>query len=677
MQLKITIIFSIIFLLQFPLFAQVAPDYLLQKGIKAYQNENYREAIVQFSRLLSIDSTHRDAYYLLSSAYLTNQQAQKSLEVSTEGLKRYPRERTLHWITAEAYLQKKEVKASLRHYQLIHDTYQETGNMPSNITVKALKQRLGQVHSQLGNHAVIAGEFILAIRHFAAANQVLPDQAFTYTNLALAYIKNKDWEKALQIAEAGLKRFPEQESLISAKTNALYQKKDYKALTEEYAKLHQNHPENIDIAIAYGELLMANQEYGKASELYNNLIKNHPQEKKIYESLLKVYESKLNFDGKVRVLKQMLPHFDKAEIYRRIAASLEMMNRWSEVRKYYDTLMTYVEEDLPLRKKIAHSYVEEDSLEKAQNYYQDLLKDYPEDQELLMELGQVQEENEDWEKALQTYQKLESIDPGIYVDTRLGYVYQELGQSAKALDYYAKVIENKPVVVAYLGASQLIKQSQPDSAFWLAKKAFELAFSDLKSLEKQLNQVMEGGNSIAKLAANKELMREADKKDELATQIFHHLASFEYLRAKTAILEFTQNFSESAKLHFLIGEFFYQHNQFDQALHRLEMAAKLNPNLQEVHLLIGEIQQSNRNVYSAILAYERVLTLNHQSEKAFKALIKLYQKEGKLNMLCEKWLAKYQADQKNKVLQEYLIEALHKAGKYKTAKKIIEANKES
>jgi len=251
-----------------------------------------------------------------------------------------------------------------------------------------------------------------------------------------------------------------------------------------------------------------------------------------------------------------------------------------------------------------------------------------------------------------------------------------LGHPNQALDYYQQAREKSDEPIAYWGAATILQTAYPDSSFQLAEKALAIALAQLQKQEKQLKNQLTSQNKVRLINQNKNLLQEIKAADSITTLAFNHLATYEYTRARQSILNLTQDFSQSAKLHYLMGKFYHHHQQHELALKQLQRSAQLNPNLWENQLLLATIHQQHGQNLQAILAYEKVLTLQAKNKEAHRMLVKLYQQEDRLELLCEKWLARYQADQQNEILQEHLIEALHKSGRVATAKKIIANTKD-
>lgn len=659
-----------------PLMAQVHPEYFLRQGMEVYQEKKFSEAIQYFSTALSLDSSNTSVYYILSAAFLANQEAGKSLRIAKKGMEKFPLESSFYWLAAEAELQLQNFPAALNFYKEVKKHYIKEGKLPQQVNERMLKERIGQLNSQLGSLAAKENNYQKALSYFQEAYRYLPEHPSSYTNLAFTYLQLQRWEQALAVAEKGLLKFPDQQSLIGIKTNALYQKKDYKGLIDEYRKLYQQNPEELEVAITYAELLMADQQYQEAQDFYTRLLEAHPTEKQIYESLIRVYESNLNYPAKVTVLKKMLPHFqEKAPIYQQLSETLSMMEKWKDARAYYDTLLQWSDDPIAIKEKIAQTYLEQDSLQQAEEIYLALLSSNSEIPELFLQLGKIQEELLRWQEALETYKRWNDLTGSEKSFIRLGFVHEKLGNRDSALKNYETTIRNGTTnPLPFLGVSRLLRQSNLDSSFQLSKNALSLSFEQLKQEEKKVTTLFSGSKSLTELSRQKQVIAEAKKQEEAATEAFDHFTSFDYEKVKPALLTLTEDFRESAKLHFLIGRFYYRNQEYESALQRLNSSVGLYSNMAEAHLLIGKIQRKKENLLQSILAYERVLTLDAKNKEAYQQLIKLYQQEDKLELLSDKWLARYRGDQKNQVLKEYLMEALHKAGKFELAKEIGKEN---
>jgi len=276
-----------------------------------------------------------------------------------------------------------------------------------------------------------------------------------------------------------------------------------------------------------------------------------------------------------------------------------------------------------------------------------------------------------WPEALLTYQELDKLSPSSEVSAKLAKASEELGQTKQALAYYDSSIQEGASAQAYLGLSRILKNEMQDSSLVLAKQAFDLTFSKLTSYEKKLNQKLQGKNTLNGLIDNESLIQNIQKEERFASKAFYHLASFPFDGVSELIIGLTEQFPQSAKIHTYIGEYLYRHDLTEKSHSFLLKSVRLAPNQKEAHNLLGKIYQQKEQYQESILAFERSLSLDNTDTKIYRNLINLYSKTGQLDQLCNKWMIRYQSGADHQILKQPLIEALHKAGRYEEAKKII------
>jgi cytochrome c-type biogenesis protein CcmH/NrfG len=135
-----------------------------------------------------------------------------------------------------------------------------------------------------------------------------------------------------------------------------------------------------------------------------------------------------------------------------------------------------------------------------------------------------------------------------------------------------------------------------------------------------------------------------------------------------------EEYPNSSRLYLFKAKVSYSLNEKASAQQALEQSIRLGAKNAEVHLLLGDVFQDLNNTTSAILSYERSLSLDKDYEPAYERLIAISQKSQKMDELCNRWLMRYQNNKGHTTLKEYLISALHKADRFEDAEKIITNN---
>ena len=110
----------------------------------------------------------------------------------------------------------------------------------------------------------------------------------------------------------------------------------------------------------------------------------------------------------------------------------------------------------------------------------------------------------------------------------------------------------------------------------------------------------------------------------------------------------------------------------DQATTILTRAARSAPRDPEIHRRIAQIYERGGNITGALQAWERALAADNDMEEAYRQLIRLHRANGTLDGLCDRWLARHRADPGNERLADFLVDALHRAGRYEEARQITQ-----
>jgi len=130
------------------------------------------------------------------------------------------------------------------------------------------------------------------------------------------------------------------------------------------------------------------------------------------------------------------------------------------------------------------------------------------------------------------------------------------------------------------------------------------------------------------------------------------------------------------RLHLLVGRYHRRNGSLAVARHHLQRAVELTPNSTPAHLETGGVATTQGDTTTAIRAYRRAFALDPSAPGAATALIRLYDAQGRLGALIQRWRRQYES-RPVEALRDPLIEALHKAGRYQEAQNIVETAAES
>lgn len=654
---------------------------LLQTAMKYYQSGEYPQAITTLRDILDKDSTQVQAHILLSTSYLQSGNALMAQLAAERGIRLFPENPSLNWIEAEALVQMQKYRRALRYYTKIDTTTNMlNANVIRTVSREQLRQRIGKVNIALGAQQFQQDSLQSALKRFQTARTYLPDSVSVYRNLAYLYAQMERWGKSITWADSGLKRFPDNVDLLRIKGSSLFRKKDYAPLLDVYKKLHQLKPDDIDINLAYGEVLLVNQKPADAERLYKSLMKKYPRNKRIYNALIQINERQFNSKGKMAVLRRMQSQFPRdPEVLTDIAETYEVMNKWSNARAVYDSIQTFTGDTLRTQLATASTYERQDSLPRAASVYRQLYQQFPAKQQVLIEYGKVLEKLNRWTTAREIYTALDSINSTPYSLRHLGWTYEKLGKTVKADSSYQRAIRRgSDHPLPYFGLARFsLQKSDKTQSFQLAEKALKMSFQSIASVQQDIQSSVQQESGITGLQSQENNKEALEEYDRLAREIFEFFSDkFDASQVEPVLLNLLNEYPRSARFHYLVGTFYQKQHQLKKAVRQYIEAAQISPALLEVHIALAEIYQDQNNPQQAIRSYERVISLDPQNDEAYSALIHLYRSQDNLDKLCDRWMARYRANNKNTVLREHLIEALHKAGRYHDAREVLAQSEE-
>ncbi|MDZ7720159.1 MAG: tetratricopeptide repeat protein [Balneolaceae bacterium] len=654
-----------------------AQHMLEQEGMRYYQEGNYQSAIETLERVTEQDPMRMRAQLILVSSYLQFGDVAMAEDKSRQAMDLFPQTGAFRWLLAESLLQQQKFEEALVHYKEVDKALKQGESLnPMQVRQDRVEARIGKVHQSIAAQAYQNNQPEKALREMEQAVKNLSDSLQAHKNYAMLLMEEERYERTIEVIDQVQMKFPEDAGLIKMKASAYYQKEDREAVLEQFEKLYSLNPNDVDNGLIYAELLMSNRQSKEAVTVLEELLEKHPNEKKIYRSMADLNERRFNMKGKRAVLRKMENKFPKdRQISGEIAETFEMEEKWQQARAVYDSLATETGHELQYRMASANTYSQQDSLEEAGEIYRSLQSNYPVDPTLLSRLGENLEAREKWEEAVDVYERLLPLskESDTEVKVRLGVAKMNAGDHRQATEHLQNAIgegSNNPE--AYLALSQLKEQdSQEDEAFELAEEALRRSLRVLSEQQQTIEaQVQQEG--IQSQAGNKEQIGEFKEINRIAEKSFGWLTeTFDQNRVEPVMLDLLEEYNTSGRLHYMSGIYYSNQGEIQKALDQLEESIQFSPKLAEAHVALARILEDQNQTEKAIKAYERAVSLEPENSNTYSALIRTYDDAGKLELLCNRWLAQHRANMDNEVLKKHLVEALHKADRFEDAKAIL------
>lgn len=672
---KIICFFAIYYMITLTAGAQ---SLSVQEGLQYYQEGEYYKTIDALERVISQGPAEDRAHMILISSHLEIGNFAVAEEKAKNAMERFPEIPAFKWLRAEALLNQRRFLEALKEYQNVNDAIKKGETLrPLQAGSDHVQLRLGQVRQALAAEAYQRDEPEEAIRQMKGAAGHLQDSVQVHKNLIRLYLKEEQLEQAIRAADRAKNLFPDDTDLLRMKATAHYRMENTDAVIEQFGKIYEKDPGDVENGLLYAELLIVNRRSDKGVAVLENLQKKYPKERRVYQMLADLYERRFNMEGKRAVLRQMQKQFpDDPDVIEQIAGTYEMEKNWKQARAIYDSLTVMTGDDVQYGLAKAETYRSQDSLEAAADIYEAIYRIHPENQNVLYRRGKNLENRKKWPEAARVYSDWLEVSGERQTEARvrLGVVTMKAGDEQQALQQLQRAVERGTKnPEAYLYLSRLNEQEDKlEKSFELASKALQMSLRQMARQQQSFEARIQK-EGIYSQAGNEKKLREIDETNNLAKESFKWLTEgFSREMVEPVVEKLAVKYHTSGRLFFMIGTYYDSVGDDKTASEYLEKAIRFSPRLIEAHLARADLFEERGERSKAIEAYEKAGGLDAEHPDPYSALIRLYRNQGKLDQLCDRWQARYRAKPNNKVLKNHLVEALHKANRFEEAREVLE-----
>lgn len=335
-------------------------------------------------------------------------------------------------------------------------------------------------------------------------------------------------------------------------------------------------PDNIDSYLFVGDSYRDEEEYDTAAQWYNDALHMNFMEPAVYKRLLLLYAQPEYGDTK------------KEDMHR-------LINYAEEIAFNHP----YVDDLNDLYRAAANAFYEMNDLEEAEKYYRAAVNNFPDLTQAYIDLGYILTFAEKFEEAVEVYEKAAGLsDPLFDVYWGWAYTWEKMNNYKKVAECYEHCLELMPsraeTITYYLAYAY--EQTEEYEA---AKKIYKELIRNHPGKEKYisgLQGILEKSGNINEL--------EQLLKDQ------------------------TENEPESAERHNVLGNFYFDHDQFEQAILHYEAAIELNDREPVYRENLGLALQETGRFDEAEKAYKQAIALDPDSGKYFNRLGVFYNDVG-------------------------------------------------
>lgn len=407
---------------------------IYSEGVRQEKLGNQRQAVLQYTNALNIESRDADTLIKLGLMYLHSDSTEADLRA--QSLKK-----------AIDYLNKAD---SVRR-----------GDAMVNML-------LGQANQSLGNYQD-------SIAYYQKAINAEPDNTLIKLDLGVLYYEEHNYKQAIELLSKVVMAYPENLKARGYLGASLQATGNYIAAIEQYnyvASYEQNH---FSILKNLGDSWLALEQFDKAKENYSQARTVDPKVPNTYADLAYVAIKEKDYASAVEYYKQALKLKDDDNWRKSLAYSLwannsleEAVTKFQELGDYnivaylyqvlgnneqaivnYKLAIAKDPKDLKSAYNLARLYHDTQQQAKAIDLYSKLLEYKPNDSEVMFLLAVAQQELGANEQAVKSYDEILALNDGIANNNtelrtktmfNAAVAYRNMNNLTKAEEYFEKVL---------------------------------------------------------------------------------------------------------------------------------------------------------------------------------------------------------------------------------------------
>ena len=496
-------------------------------------------------------------------------------------------------------------------------------------------------HFSLARGLEETGNFLSAVDEYKKAIQADPQSASLYVELSNAYLRHRQFGKAIQEAENAIRVNPdslEAHRLLGSIYYNLIRSEDpnrsptsseyLKKAIQEYETICNLDANDTNSFVVLSLLYRYDGQAEKAVETAKKLLDKAPSSETGLANLAQIYSEQGKTEEAINVFKKALEvNPDSPRILEQLAIAYEQVKDYKSAIDAYRKAIALDEDSLELRKGLAQALLDNNQEQEAEKEFLKILEADPDEGLAYFRLAQIYRKRRDFDKALAHYNKANSILVGSFeISFHIATLYEELGKYEKAEERFQQLLkltekpagnysqserQNRGVFLTHAGyvSQQLEKYSQAIAYF-----------TELKTLNPD-NAARSEGYIIDTYRTAKELDK-AVAASEHALKTYPNDKDLKLLNADLlsetgksaeaiAVLErMLSGAEEDIKVYSAMVQVYQRDKKFKEAEKVLMPAEKLFKNKETFHFMLGSVYERQKDYEKAEGTFRKVLEIN-------------------------------------------------------------------
>lgn len=651
----------------------------LERGTKYLRQGDLEAGITSLKKAVQAGYNIDQAYFLLTRAYNMSGSYELGLRTAEEGLERFPGHTALEYARIEALAYLDPMQAA----RLMEELFRERGDdlelRTRGLEPHHIRAHAGHLYAMAGSGFHASERLDEAAKVLEKARSLIPDSLYVHNNLVYTLIVNREYDRAAEAAKEALQRFPDDRNIRLLKNQALSLAGRGEDGFDMVEALYREDPDDPEAAIAYGQALLRAGRMQDAADHFDDYLDRNPKQRRVYDVLARMNRQQYQYRHLAQVLERKTEAFpDEWHVRRELAEVLGLIEEFEKAHEEYEMLYEHTGDPLyPLLQ--ARLYLAQQEYEQAAKQYERMIAEHGESwtgEEAYEELVLLWMFMDETERALNAArQGRQQHGHSTAIRERQLEALWVSGDRNTSRDAAAKM-EAQSLFRSGLAFYVLSEtESDPDIRMeWLARALEEeLAYSKQISelfgerAQSQLSGQIELHYPV--ISEKDELQRRQKYLEMMADKMESLMGPEERIHHYRGLLN---TFDGSVWVMQQAARALLESGEMEQATRMLNRAARSVPGDPDIHRQIAAIHEQAGNIRGALHAWERALSADNEMEEAYSQLIRLHRQNGTLDGLCDRWMARHRADRSNELLAEYLVDALHRAGRYEEAREITQ-----
>ncbi len=662
---KILFFAAFLFLPSHGVWSQSSP---MQQAADLYKSGNYEGAEKIFEKLIDAGTIGKEAYDGGIDCAMQMKHYARAISLVEKTITRFGPQYSYELLLARLFHQNGNTTQAISRLLKLRKIYPDSA---------AIAGTLSDLYMIQGGKLYKQNKATDAIVAFRSALTYDPNNQDARKNYLILLLHARGFQEAVPVIKEAFTMYPEESLYRQMYAEAMIGQEKYDDALKTVELLVKTSPDDLQLHLKLAMLYRFTQKADRAFETYAALRSKFPESREVYLAEIDLLQLYSRHDTIIARCREFLRHTpgDKDMM-------LGMAKQYEDI-KSYDTARTIYAE--MIQKDIyrdaallsADCSVHEGRTDVAIQELQTYVNGGGKNVAGFLRLSELLNNNGMTDSAqrvlLWGIERL-PLETQLYINSAKLYFFGGIIDSAEIRLSPVKAAYSDFPEISYLYGRICALRNDKAKAVFHFTRCIRTSLRKSQTIQAQALSSITGNN-----LTNPDSIDKAEKSSLLLDTLTKHMKdSFTQLKRLSppaeylsALNDMIAEMPQAALLYNTRALYFAETGMQGNAAEDFESALSFAPTSEEVHRDAGEFYSSHNMDEKAFAVYQNALSLNKKVTLYYAKVIALAVKLDKLHDVCDYWMHLYEADTTNVLLKEHLIEALHKAGRFDEAGRII------